>query len=89
MAVGAKLYTAYDGPATLLSEKMALPPGADAYGGLTGLQVRGPANAATVVKVGALLRLGLVRCATIAHQQRLWPECGCQLTCHTQRVSMG
>lgn len=49
MAVGAKLWTSYDGNATLQTIKTALPANTTAYGGLTGLQITGPVNKATVV----------------------------------------
>lgn len=48
MSVGAKLWTAWDGPAPITAAAAPLPPGATAYGGLTGLRLQGPVNGATV-----------------------------------------
>lgn len=49
MSVGAKLWTEWDGPAPITAAAAPLPAGTTAYGGLTGLRLQGPVNAATVV----------------------------------------
>lgn len=49
MAVGATLYTAADGPATLTVPKFPLPKDTTAYGGLSGFSINGPVNSAKVL----------------------------------------
>lgn len=49
MAVGATLYSLYDGTASLQTSKMALPNDVTAYGGLTGITISSPVNSATLV----------------------------------------
>lgn len=48
-AVGATLYSLYDGTATLKTTKMALPNDVTAYGGLTGITISSPVNSAKIV----------------------------------------
>ncbi|PSC73937.1 Beta-Ig-H3 fasciclin [Micractinium conductrix] len=50
LSLGPKLYTLYDGPQTLSTSRFPLPPTATWRGGLTGFQIKGPFNAANVVK---------------------------------------
>ncbi len=49
MSVGAKLWTEWDGAEPITAAAAPLPAGTTAYGGLTGLRLQGPVNAATVV----------------------------------------
>ncbi|KAI7839463.1 hypothetical protein COHA_006864 [Chlorella ohadii] len=49
MATGAKLWTAYDGPAPLQSTRQPLPAGTTAAGGMTGVRLTAPGGSARVV----------------------------------------